>query len=123
MVKTVNLLTLIVVALFCAESVGQQTPTDKAIASYQALASHSNTSADYDKLGAAYLQKGRETADFSYYELAENALMKSLDLAGVMDMSATEPLTHLAAVYMGEHRFSEAADYAERALARGSGDL
>jgi tetratricopeptide (TPR) repeat protein len=123
MVKTVNLVALILVASFCAEAVGQQMATDRVIANYQALASRSNMSADYDKLGAAYLQKGRETADFSYYELAEKALTKSLELAGVMDMSAAEPLTHLSAVYMGEHRFSEAADYAEHALTLGSGDL
>jgi len=123
MLKTVNLVALILVASFCAEAVCQQMATDRVIANYQALASRSNMSADYDRLGAAYLQKGRETADFSYYELAEKALTKSLELAGVMDMSSAEPLTHMSAVYMGEHKFSEAADYAERALALGSGDL
>jgi len=123
MAKTLNLVTLLLAASFCVNGVGQQTLTDRSIANYQALASRSNTSAAYDKLGAAYLQKGRETADFSYYELAEKALTKSLELAGAMDMSAAEPLTHLAAVYMGEHEFSAAADYAEHALALGSGDL
>ena len=123
MFRATTCVLLVFVASACTGAFGQQTTTDRAIANYQALAARSNASGDYDRLGAAYLQKGRETADFSYYELAEKALAKSLELAGVMDMKATEPLTHLAAVYMGEHRFSEAADYSERALALGSGDL
>jgi hypothetical protein len=40
-----------------------------------------------------------------------------------MDMSSSAPLTHLAATYMAEHRFPEAADYAQRALSLRSGDL
>jgi len=113
---------LIFISLTSA-ALGQQSATDRAIANYQAQAHGSNNSADYDKLGAAYLQKGRETSDFAYYELAEKALTKSLELVPPMDMSAAAPLTHLAAVYMGEHRFSDAAEYAERALALGAGDL
>ena len=104
-------------------ALGEQSATDRSIASYQAQASHSKAAGDYDKLGSAYLQKGRETSDFAYYELAEKALTKSLELASPVDMSAAAPLTHLAAVYMAEHRFFDAADYAERALALGSGDL
>lgn len=123
MFRTMNCVMLVFVASIGAVAFAQQTATDRVIANYQALAGRSNASGDYDKRRAAYLQKGRETADFSYYELAEKALAKSLELAGVMDMKATEPLTHLAAVYMGEHRFLEAADYSERALALGSGDL
>ena len=65
MAKSVNLIILILGVSFCADAIGQQTATDRAISNYQALASRSSSSADYDKLGAAYLQKGRETADFS----------------------------------------------------------
>ena len=36
---------------------------------------------NYDRLGTAYLQKGRESGDLVYYELAEKALHKSLELA------------------------------------------
>ena len=95
----------------------QQGTTDQLISSYQARLSRSpNESSSYDKLGAAYLQKGRETSDLTYYELAEKSLTRSLELTSFMDMSAAAPLTHLAAVCMAEHRFSDAADYAERAL-------
>ncbi len=104
-------------------AIAQQSPTDRSIAEFQARASRSQSAADYDRLGAAYLQKGRETFDFAYYELAENALAKSLELMSPADMSAVGPLTHLSAVCMGEHRFSDAAGYANRALALGSGDL
>ena len=41
----------------------------------------------YDALGAIYIQKGRETADASYYELAKEALNKSLDLNPVSEVS------------------------------------
>ncbi|MBV9343294.1 MAG: tetratricopeptide repeat protein [Acidobacteria bacterium] len=114
---------LALLASFSAVAPGQRTSTDRVIANYQAASTRSNNSADYGQLGSAYLQKARETADLSYYELAEKALTKSVDLAGEMNMAAAQPLIQLAAVYMGEHRFSEAADYAQRALALGSGDL
>jgi tetratricopeptide (TPR) repeat protein len=104
-------------------ALGQQSSTDRSIANYQARAARSNTGADYDKLGAAYLQKGRETADFAYFDLAEKALTKSLEITSPVDMAAAAPLTHMAAVCMAEHRFREASDYAGRALALGSGDL
>jgi tetratricopeptide (TPR) repeat protein len=102
---------------------GQQSATDRSIALSQALAASTNATADYDKLGAAYIQKGRETSDFVYYELAEKALTKSLELTSPMDFLSAAPLTHLAIIYMAEHRFSDAADCAERGLAVGSGDL
>lgn len=78
--------------------------------------------ANYDGLGAAYIQKGRETGDASYYELAKQALAKSLELdsGGPAAASAT---THMALVYMAEHRFDDALTWAENALALGSGDL
>lgn len=104
-------------------SVAEQTATDRSIALYQAKAATSKSVDDYDRLGAAYIQKGRETSDFAYFDLAEKTLAKSLALTSSMDMSASSPLTHMAATYMAEHRFEEAADYAQRALALGSGDL
>ena len=123
MTRTLNWMIPLLAVSLTSVAVGQQSATDRSIVDYQARASRSNGSADYNKLGAAYLQKGRETSDFSYFELAEKALTKSLELASPGDMSAASPLTHLAAVCMGEHRFPEAADYADRALALGSGDL
>jgi tetratricopeptide (TPR) repeat protein len=73
-------------------------------------------------LGAAYFQRARETADVSDYELAEQALTKSLDLASE-DFSSEAALETLAEVCMGEHRFTDALTYAQRALSLGTGEL
>ena len=123
MARIQNRIVLFLGLSFSSVAMAQQGATDRSIALYQVRAAASNNAADYDKLGAAYVQKGRETSDFAYYDLAEKALTKSLALTSSMDMSAAAPLTHMAATYMAEHRFAEAADYAQRALALGSGDL
>jgi tetratricopeptide (TPR) repeat protein len=75
----------------------------------------------YDALGAAYIQKGRETADASYYELAKEALTASLDLVST-DPAAASAKTHMAVVAMSEHQFEDALSWAQDALALGSGD-
>jgi tetratricopeptide (TPR) repeat protein len=77
---------------------------------------------EYDQLGAAYLQKARETGDISYYDLAERTLQKSLDLAP-QDFRAADSLVHMSLVYMGEHRFSGVLSYAQKAIGLGSGNL
>ena len=77
--------------------------------------------AGYAGLGAAYLQKGRETADATDYELARNALEKSLDLLS-NDPAAAFAMTQMAVVCMVEHRFQDALTWAQNALAQGSGD-
>src|ERR1700735_1581807 len=60
----------------------------------------------YDGLGSAFFQKARETGDIAYYDLAGQTLRKALDLAP-QDFRASDPLVHMASVYMGEHRFSD----------------
>src|SRR5205085_7240438 len=77
---------------------------------------------NYDKLGAAYIRKGRETGDISYYDLAEKALNKSLELEST-HREAIGATVHLASVYFSEHRFKEALEYARKSLAFGTGDL
>jgi tetratricopeptide (TPR) repeat protein len=76
----------------------------------------------YDGLGSAFFQKARETGDIAYYDLAEQTLSKALTLAP-QDFRAADPLVHVALVYMGEHRFSEALAYAQKAIGTGSGNL
>jgi len=78
--------------------------------------------AGYDGLGSAYFQKARETGDIAYYDLAEQTLKKALALAP-QDFRAADPLVHMALVYMGEHRFSDALAYAQKAIGLGSGNL
>ncbi len=78
--------------------------------------------AGYSSLGAAFFQRARETGDVEDFQLAEQALNKSLDLNSA-DFSADAAYSTMAEVCMGEHRFSDAITYAQKALALGSGDL
>jgi tetratricopeptide (TPR) repeat protein len=78
--------------------------------------------AAYSSLGAAFFQRARETGDVEDFQLAEQALNKSLALNNA-DFSAEPAFSTMAEVCMGEHRFSDAITYAQKALALGSGDL
>jgi tetratricopeptide (TPR) repeat protein len=99
------------------------TGTERMIHSAQTLVARDPKDATaYAGLGAAYFQRARETADVSDYELAEQALTKSLDLASD-DFSSEAALETLAEVCMGEHRFTDALTYAQRALSLGTGEL
>jgi tetratricopeptide (TPR) repeat protein len=78
--------------------------------------------AGYDGLGFAFFQKARETGDIAYYDLAEQTLNQALAVTP-QDFRAADPLLHMALVYMGEHRFSDALRYAQKAIGTGSGNL
>jgi tetratricopeptide (TPR) repeat protein len=67
---------------------------------------------NYDRLGVAYIQKARETGDVEYYNLAERALKKSLELSP----QAAPAKEHLAAVYYANHRFGESLALAQEAI-------
>lgn len=106
-----------------AQLPGQQSPTDHRIQSLQLhVRMYPQDPAGYDGLGAAYIQKGRETGDAAYYQLAQQALSKSLELDSD-GPGAASAMTHMALVDMAEHRFDDALTWAENALAQGSGDL
>jgi len=118
----VRLLTPAVILLTCFGIALAQNPTDANIRSLQLrVRMYPSDFKAYDQLGAAYIQKGRETADASYYELAKAALDKSLDLVS-SDLAAASAKTHMAVVAMAEHQFDEALSWAQEALALGSGD-
>jgi tetratricopeptide (TPR) repeat protein len=78
--------------------------------------------AAYAALGAAFFQRARETGDVEDFQQAEQALNRSLDLNSA-DFSAAPAYSTMAEVCMGEHRFSDAVTYAQKALSLGSGDL
>jgi len=119
-VKWVLTLAFVLVAA-CGSAVAQTT-TDSAIRSIQIhLKMYPQDFKSYDALGASYIQKGRETADATYFELAKEALEKSLDLVS-NGPSAASAKTHIAEVAMSEHQFEEALSWAQDALALGSGD-
>ncbi len=103
--------------------VPRPTGTARIIRREQALVeAHPKEPGGYSGLGAAFFQRARETGDVEDYQLSEQALTKSLDLVST-DLSATAPLETMAEVCMGEHRFTDALDFAQKALALGSGDL
>jgi len=97
-------------------SAAQPSPTDNVIKFFQGrINKDPEDFSNYDRLGSAYLQKGRESGDLAYYELAEKALSKSLELATAEQ--AVSPRLHLAAALFGEHRFQESLELARQALA------
>jgi tetratricopeptide (TPR) repeat protein len=115
-------LMLAVALVVACGSVAGQTTTDATIRSLQThLKMYPQDFQAYDALGASYIQKGRETADASYYELAKEALNKSLDQVS-NGPDAASAKTHMAVVAMSEHQFEEALSWAQAALALGSGD-
>ena len=69
---------------------------------------------NYSRLGAAYVQKARESGDVTYYDLAEKALNKALELDPTHQDSAPI-LVQLATVHFSEHKFAEALREANRA--------
>jgi tetratricopeptide (TPR) repeat protein len=129
---------LVVLLIFCATPVWSQTApfgsvvpkrldpasaTDKQIQALQDQVRKAPSDyAGYDRLGSAFFQKARETGDIDYYNLAEQALNQALALAP-QDFRAADPFVHMALVYMGEHRFSDALAYAQKAIGTGSGNL
>ena len=105
------------------KGLGPTSETDKQILTLQDHVKQApGDYAGYDGLGSAFFQKARETGDIAYYDLAEQTLKKALDLAPP-DFRAADPLVHMALVYMGEHRFSDALAYAQKAIGTGSGNL
>jgi tetratricopeptide (TPR) repeat protein len=99
------------------------TGTERIVQSMQSRVQHNpQDPAAYSALGGAFFQRARETGDVEDFQLAEQALQKSLDLVNT-DFSAESAYSTMAAVCMGEHRFSDAITYAQKALSLGSGDL
>lgn len=99
------------------------TSTDRIIHTAQVTVARNPKDADgYAGLGAAYFQRARETGDVSDYQLAEDSLAKSLDLDSA-DFSADAALGTMAEICMGEHRFTDALGFAQKALSLGTGDL
>jgi tetratricopeptide (TPR) repeat protein len=99
------------------------TGTERILQNAQSRVQHNpNDPAAYSTLGAAFFQRARETGDVDDFQLAEQALNKSLDMVNA-DFSADAAYSTMAEVCMGEHRFSDAITYAQKALSLGSGDL
>jgi len=102
---------------------GQAPTTDDLVRHYQArLARRATDPRGYVGLGQVYILKARETGDPQYYDLAEKALTRSLDLhpdPGTASRAATD----LAIVQMARHQFREALVTARQALAYSTSNL
>ena len=94
----------------------QDKATDNLIKFYQsrAAADPENFFA-FNRLAGAYIQKARESGDLTYYELAEKAARRSLDLLDD-DPGAAPAMTYLAVVDFARHRFRQAGEQAKKAL-------
>lgn len=97
-------------------AVGAQpkTPGDRLVVTAQSLVEREPKSArGYDMLASAYMQKARETGDFSLNAKAEDALAR----AEQTEPGGYETLKLRAKLLLTYHRFAEALDVARRALA------
>jgi tetratricopeptide (TPR) repeat protein len=105
------------------EQIAWASATNQVIRFYQArVARDPKDPTQYRNLGAAYVQKARETGDVTYLGLAEQTLKRALALQPT-DRVATTVTTRLAVVALSRHQFRDAIGYAERALAYETGQL
>ncbi len=97
----------------------QRSAADNHVAYYQQLLKRNpqNVKA-YLGLGDAFIRKARETGDTSYFNRAEDALKRSLELAPENGGA----LRHLAYVFYSRHEFAPAAVFARKAVELNSSD-
>jgi tetratricopeptide (TPR) repeat protein len=106
-------LILLIVALSPQRAWTTESTSDRAIAQSQfKIRRHPNNPIAYYQLGDAYVQKARESGDNSYFDLAEQALKKSLSL----NPRQSGVRRHLAHVLASRHDFEGAAAEAQEAI-------
>ena len=113
--KAAKLLLLIIAAVLfsAANLLAQLSATDNQIGYYQQLLRRNPQSAKaYFGLGDALIRKARESGDPSYFNRAEEALRKSLEIAPQNGGA----LRHLAYVFYSRHEFAPAAVQARKAI-------
>jgi tetratricopeptide (TPR) repeat protein len=119
--KVAKLLLLVIAVVLVAKGnlFAQRSVTDNQIGYYQQLLKRNPQSAKaYYGLGDALIRKARESGDPSYFNRAEEALKKSLDIAPQNGGA----LRHLAYVHYSRHEFAPAAVYARKAVEMNSSD-
>jgi len=111
-------LVLLLGFVICGVAPARSAETDRLIQFYQLRVSEDpDDYSNYDRLGSAYMQKARETADPSSYELSERSYEQALTLLSPRQPESAGTLAHLAALYLSEHRFAESLDLAQQAIA------
>lgn len=119
--KAAKLLLLVITVVLVSEEnlFAQRSATDYQIGYYQQLLRRNPQSAKaYYGLGDALIRKARESGDPSYFNRAEAALKKSLEIAPQNGGA----LRHLAYVFYSRHEFASAAVYARKAVEMNSSD-
>jgi tetratricopeptide (TPR) repeat protein len=109
-----TLLTILSLCVFASNfSFAQTTRTDNLITHYQQLLRRNPRNAKaYYGLGDALIRKARETGDPGYFNRAEEALKKTLDLVP----QSAGAMRHLAYVFYSRHEFASAAAEARRSI-------
>jgi tetratricopeptide (TPR) repeat protein len=87
--------------------------SDEEIARDEVAVKEKPGDATWTRLGDAFMQKGRETADVTYYGRAENAYRKAL----ASNPKSTDALVGMAWVEGGRHEFAHSVEWAKKALA------
>src|SRR3989475_6135215 len=110
----VTILSAFVLAgLWPGSLLAQSTSADRSIGLVQRQVTRKPYDATaYHRLGDAYIHKARESGDVTYFDLAERALGKALELAPRYGDAAR----HLAFVLYSRHDFDGAAREAQRAV-------
>ncbi len=97
----------------------QPSAADNHVAYYQQLLKRNPQNAKaYLGLGDALIRKARETGDTGYFNRAEDALKRSLELAP----ENSGALRHMAYVFYSRHEFAPAAVFARKAVEMNSSD-
>ena len=97
----------------------QRIATDNHITYYQRLLQRNSMNPRaYYGLGDALIRKARETGDPSYFNRAEEALKKSLEI----NRDNAGAMRHLAYVFYSRHEFEPAAVHAGKAIEMDSTD-
>jgi tetratricopeptide (TPR) repeat protein len=97
--------------LSAPESTSTGKSDERILRAMQAIEKMPNRSEGYNQLAAAYMQKARETADFSLNGNADNAIIKSL----LVEPDNYDALKLRAKLQLTYHRFAEALETAHRA--------
>jgi tetratricopeptide (TPR) repeat protein len=125
MMKTYSYLPAIILSalfsfVFLIDQVlAQSNRTDSQISYYQQMLKRDprNAKAFYG-LGDALIRKARETGDPDYFNRAEEALKKSLEIAP----KNAGAMRHLAYVFYSRHEFEAAANHAQKAVEMDASD-
>src|ERR1700733_13366065 len=116
---TVGLAALLLISFLGVRQATAQSPTiDRDILLLQKILKQRPDPELYYRLGDLYVQKGRQTGDITYFNLAGNSLREALKL-----LPSLEPAhRHLAFVLYSLHDFAGAASEARQALQLNASD-